>query len=295
MKESIAWQDLPNWVPGKIGLSSEQLDWKNVALRSYSYEGQDVIVPAMRDFMLVGYRSGTTQMQRRFDRRWTQETQSPGAVSFLTRAQESHWQWDAPVEVTHVYLTSELMKDVASEMFDCCVCDVVLEDVLRTEDQVITNAMSALALEAQENGVGGALYVDALSRGLVIHLLRHHAIVKVDDVQVAGELSPQKKRRIVDFIDVNLAERLDLTMLAGVLGMTPCHFARQFKATFDVPPYAYVIERRLVRAQHFLSSSKRAIKEISADCGFSDQAHLTRLFRRAYGVPPSKFRREKMI
>ena len=36
---------------------------EDVGLRSYHYQGQDVIVPAMRDYMLVSYRQGTP-MQR---------------------------------------------------------------------------------------------------------------------------------------------------------------------------------------------------------------------------------------
>lgn len=58
----IDYEELPDWVPGRVLLASDGLGWNHVALRSYHYEGQDVIVPAMRDFMLVGYRAGTTPM-----------------------------------------------------------------------------------------------------------------------------------------------------------------------------------------------------------------------------------------
>lgn len=292
MKKPIPWQDLPKWVPGKIGLSSETLGWKNVAMRSYSYDGQDVIVPAMQDFLLVGYRAGVTPMQRRFDGRWRKERVSPGAVSFLTRAQAAHWQWDEKIDVIHIYLSGDLVKDVAGEVFDCAVSDVALEDVLRTVDPMISNAMGAFAAEAQAQGLGGDLYVDALSRGLIIHLLRHFAVVRTQTKAAPGTLSPQHKRIISDYIEAHLAEALDLTTLGQVLGMSPCHFARQFKASFGRPPYAYVMEKRLARARDLLASGTLAIKEIAADCGFSDQAHLTRLFRRTFGSPPSKFRRD---
>lgn len=63
----IPFEELPEWVPGKVLLASDGQNWKRVALRSYHYQGQDVVVPAMRDFMLVSYRTGTTPMQRRFD------------------------------------------------------------------------------------------------------------------------------------------------------------------------------------------------------------------------------------
>lgn len=291
MTDFISWQELPKWVPGKTLLASDDLGWKNVGLRSYHYVGQDVIVPAMKDFMLVGYRSGVTPMQRRFDGRWTKETLSPGATSFLTRAQSAHWTWEEPIDVTHIYISSTLMTEVASEMFDCIVSNVALEDVLRTRDPVIATVLNALAEETQENGLGGALYVDSLTRALIVHLLRRYAMVKTRADGTAGELSQMQKRIVTEFIETNLSESLDLSGMASELGMTSCRFARQFKATFGIPPYAYVMARRLERAGRLLSKSNLAIKAISAECGFSDQAHMTRLFRRAHGVPPAEFRR----
>ncbi|WP_116598861.1 helix-turn-helix domain-containing protein [Primorskyibacter marinus] len=291
MTDFISWQDLPKWVPGKTLLASDDLGWKNVGLRSYHYEGQDVIVPAMKDFMLVGYRAGVTPMRRRFDGRWTRETLSPGAASFLTRAQSAHWMWDEPVDVTHIYISGALMIDVASEMFDSVVSNVALEDVLRTTDPVIANVMKALAQEAREAGLGGPLYVESLTRALIVHLLRRYAMVQAPAECSTGELSPVQKRTIAEFVETNLSQTLDLSSMAQALGMTPCLFARHFKSSFGTPPYAYVISRRLERARHLLSKSDLAIKLISADCGFSDQAHMTRLFRRAHGAPPAEFRK----
>ena len=67
MAKLLAPEDLPVWVPGRILSRSDDLGWKGVALRSYHYKGQDVRIPAMRDFMLVSYRTGVTPMERRFD------------------------------------------------------------------------------------------------------------------------------------------------------------------------------------------------------------------------------------
>lgn len=291
MTNLIPWQNLPNWVPGQIHLCSDDLGWNSTGLRSYRYEGQDVIVPAMKDFMLVAYRSGVTPMQRRFDGRWSRETLSPGAVSFLTRAQSAHWTWEEQVDVTHFYISASLMTEVASEVFDCVISDVALEDVLRTVDPVITSAIAALSEEARCNGLGGSIYVDSLTRALIVHLLRHYAQVKTPPERAAGSLSPGQKKRIEDFVDAHQSDALDLSSMASVLGMKPCQFARQFKAAFGMPPYAFVISRRLDRARHLLSGSCIAIKEIAADCGFSDQAHMTRLFRRTYDTTPAEYRK----
>ena len=106
MAELIAWNELPTWVPGRVLLASDGLGWKNVGLRSYGYRGQDVIVPAMRDYMLVGYGRGVTPMRRRFDGKWRRETLSPGAVA-VSRLVESRLFGVEPLD-TGVYLIAAL-------------------------------------------------------------------------------------------------------------------------------------------------------------------------------------------
>lgn len=129
MGELIRFDQLPVWVPGKVLLASDGQNWKNVALRSYHYLGQDVVVPAMSDFMLVSYQTGITPMRRRFDGRWKRETLGPGATSLLTRAQQAYWNWHESIDVTHIYLSGDLVMNVASEIMDCAVSEVTLEDI----------------------------------------------------------------------------------------------------------------------------------------------------------------------
>ncbi len=292
MNGLIPYEELPDWVPGRRLLASDGLGWGRVALRAYEYQGQDVIVPAMRDFMLVGYRTGTTPMSRRFEGRWRSDTLGPGAASLLTRAQRAHWTWDAPIEVTHVYLDADLVADVASEVMDCAVSEVSLADVLRAEDPVMSAALAAIAEEARLQGLGGALYVDALARGLIVHLLRRYASVRLPPRRCGGTLSPGQQRKITDFIEGHLAEALDLAGMAAVLGLTPCLFAKQFRRSFGTPPYAYVTARRLARAERLLATTELPIKAVAADCGFADQAHLTRVFSAARKMTPAVFRRQ---
>jgi AraC family transcriptional regulator len=292
MRNFIDFKELPDWVPGRVLLASDGLGWKNVALRSYHYTAQDVIVPGMKDFMLVGYRAGVTPMQRRFDGRWSKETLGPGSASLLTRAQQVSWNWMEPIEVTHVYLSGALVAEVASEALDCAVSEVALADVLRTDDPVMTQAMDLIASEARGQGLGGALYVDSVARGLIIHLLRRYAEIRAPQSRSEGALSAAQKRIITEYIDTNLARSMDLKCMADVLGLTPCLFARQFRRSFGIPPYAYVTAQRLERARHLLAITAEPIKGIALDCGFSDQAHLTRMFRAAFAQTPAVFRRK---
>ena len=292
MSALIPWQQLLDWVPGEVLFDSDSLDWKQVAVRSYYYQPQDVHVPAMQDFMIVAYRAGITPMQRRFQTRWTKSTLGPGATSLLTRAQSSHWMWQAPVEVTHIYLAPRLVHEVASEVMDCVVTDVELADVLRAEDPMMTWVGEALAREARINGLGGPLYADSIARSLIVHLLRSYASVQRSAVEVDGGLTGAQKRTIEAWVEAKLPEPMRLEAMAAAVGLTPCVFARLFRMTFGKPPYAFVIERRIARARRLLSATRLPIKQIAIDCGFSDQPHMTRLFRRTLGITPAKYRRD---
>lgn len=291
MKPLVAYTELPAWVPGEMTLSGDGQGWRNVALRAWRYRGQDVTVPAMQDFLLVGYRRGVTPMRRRYDGRWRREVLGPGAVSLLTRAQKVAWNWEEEIDVTHVHLSVALVAEVASEMLDCTVAEVELADVLRAEDPAITAAMEMIAAEARSRALGGALYVESVSRGLIVHLLRRYAAIRTPAQPEAPGLSPAERRTIEDFIDANLSGPLDLKGMAAALGLTPCLFARRFRESFAMPPYAYVKAKRLERARRLLARSALPIKAVAADCGFSDQAHLTRNFANAFGATPAAFRR----
>ncbi len=292
MTELVPPERLPEWVPGRVLLASDGLGWRHVGLRSYHYRGQDVIVPAMRDFMLVGYQLGATPMQRRFESRWTREQLGPGAVSLLTQAQRAHWTWVEPIDVTHVYLSPALMAEVASEAMDRHVAEVCLADVLRAEDPILTSAIAMISEEARQQGLGGALYVESVARALGVHLLRRYASVKFKDSAACGGLTPGQARRIVDYVEANLAESLELSAMAAEVGLGATVFTRRFRKSFGQPPYQYVIARRLERARRLLSETSAPIKAVAAACGFTDQAHLTRLFSRELGVSPAACRRQ---
>lgn len=291
MQETVAPDRLPEWVPGKVLLSSDGQNWRNVSLRTYRYLGQDVIVPALSDFMIVSYRDGITPMQRRFEGAWKKEILSPGATSLLTRAQRAHWTWDESLTVTHLYLAPNFLTGIASEAMDCHMTEVELADVLRTDDPVLTSMVDAIAAEAGQLAMGGALYVESLSRALGVHLLRRYASIKLPNARVGPRLSPAEVHRIGDFIDEHLSEPLTLGDMAAQIGLTTDLFTRRFRASFGQPPYRYVTARRVERAGQLLAQGRMAVKEIAALCGFADQAHLTRVYARETGMTPGAFRR----
>ena len=107
---------------------------------------------------------------------------------------------------------------------------------------------------------------------------------------LGGGLSPSAMRRVRDYVDFHLSETIDLSTLAAVAGLSMHHFARQFKQSAGATPHHYLTQKRLEQAQALLTKTELPLSEIAYAAGFSDQSHLARHFRHAFGTTPRAFR-----
>lgn len=80
--------------------------------------------------------------------------------------------------------------------------------------------------------------------------------------------------------------------IAARCGLHTTHFTRAFKRHLGCTPGEYVRQLRVTRARLMLLSTDVTLAEIAIRCGFADQAHFGREFRRVVGSSPSAFRRD---
>lgn len=81
-----------------------------------------------------------------------------------------------------------------------------------------------------------------------------------------------------------------LAALAGSVGMSTFHFARVFRELAGIPPHRYLLEMRLKEAAHRLRGGA-PVTEACFASGFRNLSHFVRMFRRHFGVQPSRFAR----
>jgi AraC family transcriptional regulator len=282
---------LPNWIPGKVTFDSEKCDWKGMTVRGYRYSEMSVDIPTMRDYLFVIYKGNAATMSRCCGGPWKDYRVGPGIVSILTRAQESQWRWDKPIDVSHLYLSRDSIASVAGEVFDRDIRDIELSDRVKAEDTVLPSLLKNLENEAASEALGGELYVEALKNQACIHILRQYSNVIFREVSHGG-FSPVQKRLLRELIEENIDLNITLAELAAAVQLSVFHFCRKFEKEFGCPPHAFIIKKRVEQATQLLSNTLLPIKVIAAQCGFSDQSHMTRLFRRFVGVPPAVFRKE---
>ena len=108
-----------------------------------------------------------------------------------------------------------------------------------------------------------------------------------------GGLAPWQVRRVTEYIEEHLSSTIRLQDLAGIARLSHSHFCRAFKESLGHPAHAYVMRRRVHRAQGLMLATTESLSQIAALCGMADQAHFCKLFRRLVGESPNAWRRAR--
>lgn len=87
-------------------------------------------------------------------------------------------------------------------------------------------------------------------------------------------------------------EQHSLDDLAREAGMSKFHFLRSFRDMTGLTPHAYLTQLRLAKAFTLLNTTDRAVTEIATECGFSDQPHFIRCFKKMWGTTPGRVTRK---
>lgn len=287
----VAPDKIPDWIPGEMTLDSSRHDWKGITLKGYHYDRQEVAIPLMRDYMIVAYDGAPTTMRRNSGGPWQSGQVGSGRISLLTRAEQSTWAWAEPIKVRHIYLAHDSLESTAQTVFGRDPRSVEIDDQIAAEDPLILACFQMLETELKCGGIGQRLMIDTLRSQLAVHLLRHYAKITMSGDK-GSAFSPMQRSRINDLIESRLSEDISLDDLAEATGLSAFHFSRQFKAEFGLAPYAYVIRKRVAKAQEMLRQGKTAHKVVALDCGFSDQSHFCRTFRKIVGTTPAQYQND---
>ena len=106
-----------------------------------------------------------------------------------------------------------------------------------------------------------------------------------------GGLARWQARRTLTYIEDNLGAKLNVGQLAGLVTLSKSHFSRSFSRAIGLPPMVYVAGRRIEQAKRLMTSTSDPLSHIALACGFSDQPHFNKLFRRRMGMSPGIWRR----
>ena len=108
--------------------------------------------------------------------------------------------------------------------------------------------------------------------------------------QLKNKLTNTHLAMLKEYMWENLSRAIQVDELGNLVHMSPFHFSRCFKKLTGKSPHQYLTALRVIKARTLLPE-KRSLVEISIHCGFSDQAHFCRIFKKFRGFTPAHFRR----
>lgn len=155
----------------------------------------------------------------------------------------------------------------------------------RVRGPVVTDPAAAAELRdllcPGDLGTAGAEFLHRVAHWLKRFLGRH-----------AEDLAPPRPMPAVErargYLQNRPTQSVTLPELGAIAEVTVSHLVRSFSRAVGLPPMSYHAQVRLARARRLLAEGKPATW-VAYECGFADQAHLSRRFKQCHGVTPGAF------
>lgn len=100
---------------------------------------------------------------------------------------------------------------------------------------------------------------------------------------------PKAIERVCEYMHAHFGEELNLIMLANIAGMSRAYFVRVFSKHMNQTPHGYLTDIRVRAARKMLHNGLTPMS-VANDCGFFDQSHLNRHFKRRIGTTPGAYK-----
>lgn len=270
-------------------LSSDPGTWPTALLRHWTGTSPEMDQPPLDHHYVVRHLGGAKRVERRHEGAPVSAIVECGALTVVPAGAQFKWHTHGPIEFAHLYISPALLARAASQ-FDR-VNTFSLIDRVGCRDPLLESLYGAMLLEIQQPRPASALYLDSLLESFLLKLLMDHSSASLRGPRSRETLQAFRLKRVTEFVETHMGDRLTLNDLAQVAGGSVFHFSRAFKNALGDAPYRYVLRRRVERAKLLLSDGDLPLTEIAVACGFHDAAHFSKVFARLAGTTPARFRR----
>jgi AraC family transcriptional regulator len=272
--------------------------WKNVSALRLAQTIDEVAVPALPNHVVLVNVGRPYTLEERMEGRVFRTSGNAGDVGVIPAGVptefRSRGKGPQRVESFAMSLDPSFLRS-AAEGADVNPDGVELVGSLGGRDPEIERIGASLLSELDTGGLFGDVYADSLATLLAVNLLRRHSSlgrssIRRTESEPSAGLPKTALGAVTEYVEENLARNLTLAEISGVAHMSPFHFSRLFKVSTGLSPHQYVIRRRVERARGLLANTTLPLHEVARLCGFTDQSHLAKHFRRLMGTAPRSFR-----
>lgn len=226
------------------------------------------------------------QETRRVDRR--SGYGGPGKGCFLPSGHRSVWEVRSEMRFLHLYFDVDALASEAARALDADIRDLAGRELIYFEDPALVGDMAALARLDWAEPAERIRVADHAHRLAEACARRGFGLEPRRGAR--GGLAPAARRRVLDFVETALDQPIGIAELAEIAGRSSWHFAKTFRESLGVSPYAYVKRRRMTKALRLLRETDPPVGEVAADCGYASPTRFAAEVKAAFGAPPSAIR-----
>lgn len=202
----------------------------------------------------------------------------------------SGWRWWDRSRCIVVTLEPEPLARFAGRELGLILTDAQLIDEPQRQDPDLAAAATQLYDALAHKAQGSDVLYEALARVFLVKLLRAYAEHRATMDDPTAEFGAERYKRVLDHITANMAKPIGVEDMAAAAGMSASAFARVFKAAVGDTPHQFLSRYRVERAQEMMRDFDRPLIDIALACGFADQPHLGRVFKKFTGDTPKAWR-----
>ena len=156
-------------------------------------------------------------------------------------------------------------------------------------DEKIEELFFNMNRENKEQNIGYKLALKGGIFELLTHLMRNYIARSISNKEhIIRSKNLVRLNTVFQYIQNNYTEPISNSELAALVHLSEYRFCHLFKESMGQSPLQFINDIRLKKAYHLLQQKELTVSEIAAVVGFQDYNNFGRLFRKKYGLPPSK-------
>nr|WP_199317040.1 AraC family transcriptional regulator [Chroococcidiopsis sp. [FACHB-1243]] len=269
-------------------MASDGANWKNIGFAHFRQPPCDLPDRVSSQHVICLNVGQPVQLEQAVGGRYQKVESGFGDVKIYPAYLSQQFHWDKEAEFFNLFLSPSFLATVGYDVFGSDRLELV-PHLATLFDPLVGQIGFALKTSLEIDGKNSHLYADSLAHALVVHLLSRYSSNSRQSEPIAGSVTQQQWRQIVDFIEANLEKNISLTQLAEIVRLSPYHFAHLFKKSTHTSPHQYLILRRIERAKQLIVMGNLSLAAIAQTVGFASQGHFTYHFKRLVGVTPKVF------
>ncbi|MBE9048339.1 helix-turn-helix transcriptional regulator [Pleurocapsales cyanobacterium LEGE 10410] len=203
---------------------------------------------------------------------------------------ESGWRWHVKSKCIIITLDPAKFERFAQTELGILLSTQQLKDLPQFFDEDITQSGIQL-LEALQSKMGSQVMFESFARVFLTKLILKYGL-QAEEYNFSKSFTAEQYKQVLNYIAINYGSNILLEDMAAQADLSTSHFSRLFKQTIGQSPYQFLMSYRIEQAKKMLDNPNALMIDIAMNCGFSDQAHFSRVFKKIEGITPKKYRRK---